>query len=188
MKPARLRSLSSAGGIALLLTGCLTIPPRPVEEDGTYCHRVGKVSRQKLTCTVDLVPPASVEAGAKLFVAVPDAATLYILRSGRADGPNRVPVSIDGGRPTVTIPVSLMRVRLPPGEHELALDWEGKRVLRTINSRAGAVNFIEIDASVWAWAASYGWSEVDAKDVRGKAVKAKLIADLDLRSTPAPRK
>lgn len=33
---------------------------------------------------------------------------------------------------------------------------------------------------------AYSWAEVDTEDIRTKAVKAKLIADLDLRIDPAP--
>ena len=188
MKPTLQRSLPSVGIIALLLTGCLSIPPRPVEADGRYCHRVGKISRQKLTCTVGVVPPATVDADAKRFEAVSDAATLYLLRSSWADGPHRVPVSIDRGQSTVTIPDSLMRVRLPPGQHGLEFEWEGKRALRTITLRSGEVAFVELDASVWAWSATYWWAEVDASDIRRRALKARLIADIDLRGNLAPEK
>ncbi len=188
MKSNRQSLLPVMGGIALLLTGCVTTPSRPVEADGTYCHRVGKISRQKLTCTLDPVPSDAVEASAKQFKAIPEAATVYVVRKGWADGPNKVPVSIDGRRPVLTIPDSLMRVRLSPGEHQLTLEWEGKRIVRAFTPRVGEVTFIELEARVWAWSATYGWAEVDAEDIRMKALKAKLIADLDLRSDPASGK
>lgn len=142
------------GAIALLLTGCVTAPSRPVEANGTYCHRVGKVSRQKLTCTLDAVPSDAVEARAKQLKAVPEAATVYVVRRGWADGPNKVPVSIDGRRPVLTIPDSLMRVRLSPGEHQLTLEWAGKRIVKAFTSRVGEVTFFELEARVWAWSAS----------------------------------
>lgn len=186
MSPSRLGALLVVGATALLLAGCVTAPHRPVEADGTYCHRVGKISRQKLTCTLNPVPSGTVEASAKQFTAVPDAATLYIVRSSWADGPNKVPVSIDGGRPVLTVPESLMRIRMPPGNHQLTLEWEGDRIDRTITFRAGEVTFVELDPNVWAWAATYKWTEVNAEAVRRKAVKAKLIADLDLRENRDP--
>lgn len=83
------------GTVPILVSGCMTPPARPVEADGTYCHRIGKSYRQKLTWTTTQVPSEAVEAGAKRFEPSRGAAMLYIVRRRWGDTANRVPVSVD---------------------------------------------------------------------------------------------
>lgn len=180
MRRRRLAALISAGTVAVLLSGCMTPPARPVEADGTYCYRIGKSNRQKLTCTTAQVPSTAVEASAKLFEPSPGAAMLYIVRRRWGDAANRVPVSVDDRPPVMTIPASLVRVRLQPGNHQVALDWEGRRQVKSFTVAVGEVLFVEVDGSVWAWGASYEWGEPDVTGARLRASKSKLIADLDL--------
>lgn len=147
------RRLALPVGLGLVVTplsGCMSVPTRPVESDGTYCHRIGKSFRQKLTCTALPVPSDAVEADAKRFEPAPAAGTLYIVRRRWGDTANRMPVSI-GDRPAVlTIPDSVVRVRLRPGNHEVAIEWEAKRQVKTVGVRAGEVLFVEVEGSVWA--------------------------------------
>jgi hypothetical protein len=158
----------------------MTAPVRPVEVDGTYCYRIGKSYRKKLTCTAVPVPSEAVEASAKRFEPSPEAATLYVVRRRWGDTANRVPVSVDDRPPVLTIPDSLVRVRLKPGRHQVVLDWDGRRQVKSLTVAAGDVLFVEVDGSVWAWGASYDWAEPDVTGARLKASKSKLIADLDL--------
>lgn len=123
----RLTAFVSAGTVVILLSGCITPPARPVEADGTYCHRIGKSYRLKRTCTAMPVPSEAVEAGAKRFEPSPEATMLYIVRRRWGDTANRVPVAVDDRTPVLTIPDSLVRVRLQPGSHRVALDWEGRQ-------------------------------------------------------------
>lgn len=186
MSCRRLAALISAGTVFVLLSGCMTPPARPVEADGTYCYRIGKSNRQKLTCTAVQVPSEAVEASAKRFEPSPEAAMLYIVRRRWGDTTNRVPVSVDDRAPVMTIPASLVRVRLQPGNHQVALDWEDRRQVKSFTVAAGEVLFVEVDGSVWAWGARYGWAEPDAAGARLRASKSKLIADLDLGLTATP--
>lgn len=164
----------------------MTPPARPVEADGTYCYRIGKTYRQKLTCTAVPVPSEAVEASAKRFEPSPGTAALYVVRSRWSDTTNRVPVSVDDRTPVMTIPASLVRIRLQPGNHQIALDWEGQRQAKSFTVAAGEVLFVEIDGSVWAWGARYGWAEPDAAGARQRASKSKLIADFDLGLPSTP--
>lgn len=107
------------GTVATLLSGCLTVPARLVESDGTYCYRIGKRYRQKLTCTVLPVPSDAVKADAKRFEPTPDAATVYIVRRRWGDTANRVPLFIDAQPAVSTIPYSMVRVRMRPGNTKL---------------------------------------------------------------------
>ncbi|WP_428420465.1 hypothetical protein [Methylibium sp.] len=176
----RFASLVFLGAIATLSSGCATSPARPVEADGTYCHRVGKTYRQTLTCTALPVPSAAVEADAKRFEATPEAGMLYIVRRRWGDMANRVPVFVDDQPAVLTIPYSVVRVRLRPGNHQVVIEWEAKRHVTYVNARAGEVLFVEVEGSVWAWGSTYSWAEPDAEGARRRALRSKLIADVNL--------
>lgn len=172
--------LVASGAVATLLSGCATAPARPVEPDGTYCFRTGKSYRPKLTCTVLPVPSGAVEADAKRFEPTPDAVTVYIVRRRWGDTGNRVPVFIDEQPAVSTIPYSMVRVRLRPGSHQVVIEWEGKRYVKSVNAFAGEVLFVEVDGSVWSWGSTYRWAEPDAEGARQRALRTKLVADINL--------
>lgn len=171
--------LASLATLALLLGGCGSKPLRPPEADGTYCFKYHR--RPGGVCTAVPVPAESVEAEAKQFQPTPGAATVYIVRNRWADAENRVPVSIDGQAPVLTIPYSMLRVRLLPGEHRVAFEWDGKHIVRTFSARAGEILFMELAGALWSWNPEYRWAETDAEGARKRAAASKLIADLDQR-------
>jgi hypothetical protein len=70
--PQRRTLLIGLAAVGLVpLSGCMTKPLRPVNADGTYCYRIGKSYRPKLTCTPTAVPTDAAEADAKRFEADP---------------------------------------------------------------------------------------------------------------------
>ena len=59
--PQRRTLLIGLAAVGLVpLAGCMTKPLRPVNADGTYCYRIGKSYRSKLTCTPTAVPTDAV--------------------------------------------------------------------------------------------------------------------------------
>lgn len=169
-------------GFGLLpLVGCMTKPLQPVRADGTYCHKIGKSYRQKLTCTTEAVPSNDVEALAKRFEPNADALTVYVLRKRWGDARNLVVASIDGRRQVTTIPESLVRIRLKPGEHRLALSWDGSSSDFVVAGAAGEVRFVELVGSVWSWGSTYRWEAGSLDAARERAIASKLIADIDMR-------
>lgn len=179
MNLRRFAALVFFGAMAALLSGCATPPARPVEADGTYCFRIGKSYRPKLTCTALPVPSDVIEADAKRFESTPDAGTLYIVRRRWSDKANRVPVFVDDQPAVLTIPDSMVRVRLRPGNHQVVIEWEAKRYVKSVNARAGEVLFVEVDGSVWSWGSTYMWAEPDADGARKRAFRSKLVADVN---------
>lgn len=121
----RRAALIALGSGALLLAACVSKPIRPANADGTWCHRVGKAPRYKLTCTSASVPPPTVEADAKRFAASADRFTVYVVRKRWADAANVVKLTVDGAAQAETVPESFVRLRLPPGEHVLRANWSG---------------------------------------------------------------
>lgn len=169
-------------GLGLLpLVGCMTKPLQPVRADGIYCHKVGKSYRPTLTCTAEAVPSIEVEAQAKRFEPSADALTVYVLRKRWGDARNLVVASIDGRQQVTTIPESLVRIRLKPGEHRLALSWEGSSSDLVVTGAGGEVRFVELVGSVWSWGGTYRWETGALDSARDRAIASKLIADIDMR-------
>lgn len=65
---------------ALLVTGCMMKPVRPVNADGSYCYQASKPTSHRLTCTPGPIPPAAVEAQALQFAPETAALTVYVVR------------------------------------------------------------------------------------------------------------
>lgn len=180
--PRRRTLLVGLAAIGLVpLSGCMTKPLRPVNADGTYCYRIGKSYRPKLTCTPAAVPTDAVEADAKRFDPDPSSLTVYVLRRNWSDASVIVPVTVDGTASAATIPESLVRVRLKPGAHRLSAQWEGRTVDIDVDGRAGDLRVVELVGSGWAWGTSFSWNAVQADAVQSRARASKLVADLDLR-------
>ena len=168
-----------AGAVACL-PGCMTKPLRSVAADGTYCYRVNDKNRHH-TCTAEPVPANVVEAEAKRFEASQDAFTLYVVRKRWLDASNRVVVSLDGQARVTTIPDSIVRIRLRPGEHHLMAEWDGKKAERSVAGAAGEVRFVELVGQAWTWGADYRWEAGTQQVSQSRAVTAKLVADVDAR-------
>ena len=180
--PQRRTLLIGLAAVGLLpLSGCMTKPLRPVNADGTYCHRIGKSYRPTLTCSPTAVPTDAVEAEAKRFEADPAALTMYVLRSRWGDASVVVPVAVDGATIAATIPVSLVRLRLKPGAHRVSAQWEGRSIDMSVEGRAGDLRVVELIGSGWAWGTSFTWQMAQAESVKTRAQASKLVADLDLR-------
>lgn len=163
------------------LAGCVTKPLRSVNADGTYCYRIGKSYRPRLTCTPTAVPTDAIEAQAKRFEVDPTSLTVYVLRSRWGDASVVVPVTVDDIASAATIPVSLVRLRLKPGAHSVSAQWEGRSIMTRIDGRAGDLRVIELIGSGWAWGTSFRWEAAQVGAVGARAKASKLVADLDLR-------
>ena len=182
MKNRRTVGLGLLGAVVVPLTGCITKPLQPVNANGTYCYSIGRRPRNKLTCTPEPVPALTVEADAKRFAASADALTLYVVRKRWGDASKPAVVSFDGRTRVTTIPESLIRVRLKPGEHRLKVEWEGSSSERVISGPAGEVRFVELVGWFWSWGGAYEWEEGSPEGSRSRAMTSKLIADVDIRS------
>lgn len=179
--PQRRTLLVGLAAVGLLpLAGCMTKPIRPVNADGTYCHRIGRSYRPKLTCTPEAIPTAAVEAEAKRFEGMAGALTVFVLRRSWGDASVVVPVTVDGAAGAATIPESLVRMRLAPGKHSLSAKWDGLSADIAIDGQAGEVRVVELKGSGWAWGNTFSWKEVRLDDGRERAMATKLVADVRL--------
>jgi hypothetical protein len=178
MNLARRRALLFAvGGSALLTTGCMINPKRPVSADGTYCLRIGKNRRPKFLCTPAPIPSEAIEADAKRFEPAPSKLTIYLVRNRWADGRNLVRVSSDGAPAVDTVPRSFARLRLPAGSHRLTVTWPDGAAGLDIAGAAGEVVFVEIVGSS-VWGSNYRLERGDAAESRQRAMQLRLVADV----------
>lgn len=138
--PQRRTLLIGLAAVGLVpLAGCMTKPMRPANADGTYCFATGKSYSRKLTCTTAPIPSKQVETAAKRFEAAPDRLTVYVVRKRWGDARNAIRLTPDMGAASVTVPESLVRLRLKPGSHTLAADWDEGRASIDIGGAAGEV-------------------------------------------------
>lgn len=178
MSNRRVIVLGLAGLSATALPGCMTKPLQPVRADGTYCYAYGRAYRQRFTCTTTPVPPDSVEADAKRFQPDPAALTVYVVRRRWLDSVDAVPLAVDGQETIMTVPLSLVRLRLRPGKHELSVAWEGRFAGLRVEGNAGDVRFVELNGTQWAWSTDYRLEQIAAEDGQVQAIRSKLIADV----------
>ena len=160
------------------LAGCMSKPVRPANADGTYCHAIGKWHSRKLTCTTAPIPSEQAEAEAKQFQAAPGLLTIYVVRKRWGDARNVVRLKPDLGSVIVTVPDSFVRLRLKPGSHTLAADWDEGSTALDVTGKAGEVVFIELIGSVWSWGSSYRLEIGDPAGSRARALGLRLVADI----------
>jgi hypothetical protein len=172
------RHLASLSLGVLLLAGCATHPPERTEAHGRYCFRTG--DRLYVTCTDDPVPPAEVDSEVKRFEPTQGMLTVFIVRQRWADTVSRVQVQIDDQARISTVPQSLIRLRLQPGGHDLALISNEQESVLRISGKAGEVQFLELQGSAWPWGGHYRWNFNDLRDARARALASRLIALVDL--------
>ena len=111
----------------------------------------------------------------------PNALTVYVVRQRWGDQLNQVPITVDGGSSVLTVPGSIIRLRLPPGSHKVEFTWEGKAATHAIEGKAGELRFVQLAGSVWSWGSSYTWQSGDADDSKRRALRSRLIADIPAR-------
>jgi len=168
-----------AAGLGLLsLTGCAQSGPDANQGAGIYCYRPNPSLPDRArwrTCTTVDVPTPQVDAQAKRFDAAPNAATVYVVRSSRGDTKHLIPIQVDRRVTAETVPRSMVRIRMPPGEHQLEFEWHGVRHTQQLQLKANEVRFVTLHAPNW-----YDWGLLDAGWARDKARSTRLVADLDL--------
>jgi hypothetical protein len=164
--------LAAAG----LLAGCATPPtPNPTAEI-PYCHKTNK--GRVIACTPVPAPSLNADAEAKRFTPDPNALTVYVVRRNWGDGRHFVKVQADGGAAVETLPDTMVRMKLKPGRHTIAFDFEGRGQSTTVEGKAGEVRFVRIDGMVWSWKSTYAWASEPETAIRDRALKARLVADI----------
>lgn len=164
---------------ATVLAGCVSLPEPDPTAEVPYCQKRKKGLTRD--CTTAAAPSLNADAQAKRFAADPRALTVYVVRRSWADGINVVRLQADGGPIVETLPETMVRLKMRPGTHALALEFKGQRKVTTVKGEAGEVKFVRLDGEVTAWSTDYGWADELEGPGRERARKTRLVADLDLR-------
>lgn len=158
------------------LTGCAGGPQRSSDQTRTYCLK--NIRSMRTICTPERIPSADVEAEAKRFEADPDLLTVFVVRWNWTDSVRPLLLTLDGFTQVGTLPKSLVRLRLTPGDHVVAFEWDGKTRRHAIRGAAGEVRFVELTGSSFPTDPSYEWSDIDPAGAQMRARKSRLIADI----------
>ena len=171
----RRHALTGAMGAAGLLGGCGSTPQVPLGDHRTYCLTEGRLRRT--VCTPEPIPSEMVEAEAKRFEPAAGWLTVFIVRAAWIDSARVLTVTIDEATNIGTLPHSLIRVRLKPGEHMLGFEWNNRPHRIPVRGMAGEVRFVELAGSSWPFERSYHWSDADPTGARLRAAGTRLVAD-----------
>lgn len=178
MERFRVASSAVVVGIAVVVAGCAALPARDRSIEAVHCYQ-SKVDRyRKGPCTTGPAPTLTTDAQAKLFEADDALLTVYVVRHSWGDGANLLKLEVDGGPVIETLPDTMVRLRLKPGSHDLVFTFDGHRRGTRIDGSAGDVRFVRLAGTAWAWGSTYEWANERQIDIRKRAEKTRLVADL----------
>lgn len=181
---SRRQLLLGAAASPVVLAGCASAPePRPADSR-SYC--LSTLRTKRTVCTPEPVPSAAAEADAMRFEATPGVLTVYVVRSAWVDAVRPLTVSVDGGSQIGTLPRSLIRLRLAPGAHQLAFEWNERVHGFAVNGEAGELRIVELAGSSMPLDRPYHWSDSDPGGAKLRARTTRLIADMQ-QTTSAPQ-
>lgn len=155
------------------LQACVQQPTR-LSADGSYCDTL----RGFKTCIAGPIPSRESDRQAKQFVPRPDALVLYVLRDSVNDRPRRVTVVVDGKHTVTTVPHSLVRIAIPAGRHELALNDQGRRQAIEVSGTDGEIRIAHIIPKYGIADFDYRLRLKDDAEARRRAQDSTLIADI----------
>lgn len=158
------------------LTACATEFVSGRRAEGPYCYRNSR--RRPVVCTTDPTPGLATDAESKRFEPDPHALTVYVVRSSWGDNYHLVRLAVDERDNIELVPHSMARLRLAPGKHRLAFDVDGRRHPTQLAAEAGDVRYLCISGEFWVWGSSFGWASESPESIRGRALRARLVADV----------
>lgn len=177
---SRRQLLFAAAASSSALVGCAGAPEQRVVDSRTYC--MSTLRTRRTVCTPEPVPSAAVEVDAKRFEPTAGLLTVYVVRSAWADAVRPLVVTIDGEAQIGTLPRSLIRLRLAPGAHQLAFEWNGRAHTFIAKGQAGELSIVELAGSSVPLDRDYHWSDADPAGAKLRARNTRLIADAQLAS------
>jgi hypothetical protein len=89
-------------------------------------------------------------------------------------------LGLDGHTLASTVPTSFVRVVVRPGPHRLSFEWASGSEEVEVRGEPGTVVFVGLKGQQWLSAVSYSAVTDDQIALRKQALKARLVADLNL--------
>lgn len=163
----------------LAAAGCAAPGPQDPDLRSPYCAKTNK--GRVYACTSKAVPSLREDAEAKRFSPEPGSFTVSVVRSSWSDRRNVVAVRANDAPAVETLPDTMVRFRLKPGTHQLALAFDGQERWLTVSGGAGEAQQLLLKGDIWAGSSSYAWLPGADSQAREKAMNTRLVADVDLR-------
>lgn len=167
------------------LTACASRPYEVPDVNGVPCMTFRKTHAPKRICAASAAPSAEVAREIKTFTPDPSSAQVLVKLLDRAGATRALMLRVDGQPVAELVPGGLVRLRLSPGAHELAVAWADQQATLPMQVRLGDVRFAEVGGRFKFWDVGFGWNAPDTEGARMRASTARVIADVDLRSNPA---
>lgn len=167
--------------LLLGLTACGSMPHGVADVNGVPCMTFRKTHGPKRICAATPAPSAELAREIKTFAPDPSSAQVMVKLLDRAGATRALMLQVDGRTVADLVPGGLVRLRLSPGTHELAVAWGDQQATLAIQTRAGDVQFAEVAGRFRFWDVGFGWDSPDAERARQRAQAARVIADVDLR-------
>ena len=174
----RLLAATVGGMVVTTLSGCANSGFDRTTESRTYCLQTARLRRT--VCTPQRIPSAAAESEAKRFLPTSDRLTLFIVRGARLEAITPLDIEVDDTARIGTLPRSLIRLQLTPGQHIVSFTWGGREHRFTVAGAAGEVQVIELAGSAVPLAEGYHWSNADPAGAMEHGCRSTLGADVRL--------
>jgi hypothetical protein len=171
--------------LLLGLTACGSLPDEVTDVNGVPCMTFRKTHAPKRICAANPAPSAEVAREIKTFAPDPASAQVLVKLLDRAGATRALSLRVNGQAVADLVPGGLVRLRLSPGEHELAVAWGNQQATLSVQVRAGDVQFAEVGGRFRFWDIGFGWNAPDPEGARERAASARVTADVDLRAKSA---
>lgn len=171
--------------LLLGLTACGSLPDEVPDVNGVPCMTFRKTHAPKRICAANPAPSADLAREIKTFATNPSSAQVLVTLLDRAGSTRALTLRVDGRTVADLVPGGLVRLRLSPGEHELAVAWGNQQATLSVQVRAGDVQFAEVGGRFRFWDVGFGWNAPDTEGARKRAASARVLADVDLRPQAA---
>lgn len=181
----RCRRLLTALPLMLGLTACGSMHYEVPDVEGVPCMTFRKTHGPKRICAANPAPPVEIAREIKTFKPDPFSAQVLVKLLDRAGATRALTLRVDDRPVADLVPGGLVRLRLSPGAHELAVAWGEQQATLAVQVRAGDVQFAEVGGRFRFRDVGFGWNAPDTEGARTRAASARVIADVDLRTKTA---
>lgn len=142
------RSLCSAFFVAVLVTGCASVPMASPEQD----------------------------AAAKNFAVQPDKANVYIYRNESFGGAVKMPVLLNGKSVGDTVAKTYIKLNVPPGKYTILSKTENDAELQ-LDTAAGKNYFVWQEVKMGVWTARSALNLVDTAQGEAGVKECQLVQE-----------
>ncbi|MBA4342290.1 MAG: hypothetical protein C0423_09070 [Methylibium sp.] len=107
----------------------------------------------------------------------PEKLTVYVLRNNWADPVLPAEVALEGRAAFPTLPRTMLRLSLPPGDHSISVHWASGSSSHRVAGQAGDVRVLRLTGWAFWSRVNFQLSELGIDRARELAAQSSLLAD-----------